>query len=97
VIQSLLDSAKIKDSIVLSPETYPREILGPLFIRKPISIDGRGATIYSVAGPVVQILSENVSLENLKIEVTGENLAVDKACAIDCGGSINAQFRNVEI
>lgn|GEM_PF-4774301 len=97
MIQSLLDSAKVRDSIVLSPETYPREIVGPLFIRKPISIDGRGATIYAVAGPVVQILSEDVSLENLKIEVTGENFEVDKACAIDCGGSINAEFRNVEI
>jgi hypothetical protein len=87
----------LKDIIILSPETYAREIEGPLIIRKPISIDGMGATIYAVAGPVVRILAESVYLKNLKIEVTGENLDGDQACALDCSGLINGEFRNVEI
>ncbi|MFH0782130.1 MAG: hypothetical protein V2B20_09305 [Pseudomonadota bacterium] len=50
----------------------PREFLGPIIINKSISLDGQGATIWSLKGPVVSIESDGVVLRNVRIEVTGE-------------------------
>ena len=54
-------------------QLIPREFPGPVIINKRLILDGQGATIWSLSGPVVSIQSDGVVLRNVRIEVTGEN------------------------
>ena len=49
----------------------PGEYEGPLVIDRPITIDGHDSTIWANSGPVVVVNSDQVSLKNLRIELTG--------------------------
>lgn len=54
-------------------QLIPREFPGPVKINRCMILDGQGATIWSLKGPVVSIRSDGVVLRNVRIEVTGEN------------------------
>ncbi|MBO1349115.1 MAG: hypothetical protein EBE86_017770 [Hormoscilla sp. GUM202] len=68
-----LDS--LEDYATLQLRPSGGEYAGPIAIDRPLILDGQGATIWSLKGPVVSIESDRVSLCNLRIEVTGENSA----------------------
>lgn len=80
-INSLLASAK---GGVLTLDPPGKEFQGPLVVRRPVTINGNGCTIWAEAGPVVVIESTGVTLGELNIEVTGteESLAGEAACAL---------------
>lgn len=86
-LQELADSGS--GTIRLPPDEYP----GPLVISKPCTIDGCGATVWSESGPVVTVRAPGVTLENLRIEVTGD--AADRdALVCEAPGTV---LRNVEV
>lgn len=74
-------------------QLLPREFAGPLTISHPVVIDGQGATLWSLRGPVLSVRSRGVTVRNLKVEVTGEDepspaddgsrcsIAVDPGCS----------------
>lgn len=53
--------------LVLDPGEYE----GPVVIRRPCVIDGNGATLWAQTGPVLSIASPNVTIRNLRVEITG--------------------------
>lgn len=57
-----------------SQQLWPQEYAGPIIINHPITIEGNGATIWALKGPVVSLKSPGVVLRNVKIECTGEDI-----------------------
>ncbi|MEI7687888.1 MAG: hypothetical protein WCL32_23020, partial [Planctomycetota bacterium] len=76
----------------------PRERPGLVVLRKAITLDGHGITIWAMKGPVLRIDADRVSLRNLRIELTGEASSPASAdgCAIEVRGK-RATLENVEV
>ncbi|MEG4271984.1 MULTISPECIES: CHAT domain-containing protein [unclassified Microcoleus] len=96
-LQQEIDSQPDNATLTLRPRGFEYE--GPLVINRPIILDGQGATISVIKGPVVSIQSDRVSLGNLRIEVTGEEDSSnpEENCAILVKSGQNLQFDNVEV
>lgn len=97
-LQAQLNAAEPGSTVTLWPAK--REIQGPIFIHKPIVLDGQGAAIWRHHGPVLVIRSENVQLCNLRVEVTGEYVASAPEmdhCAIAVEKSQSVNFDNVRV
>lgn len=78
----------------------PSEYTGPIVISRPITIDGHGATLCALEGPVCRIDGEGVVLRNLNIEVTQRSSAIgdtDGGCALEVRGGQNISLENVEV
>jgi hypothetical protein len=76
----------------------PQEYAGPFIINRPITLDGQGATLWALKGPVLQVLSPTLILKNLNIEVTGEAFSqVEEECAIQVGATTVVQCDNVQV
>ncbi|MFO1429566.1 MAG: hypothetical protein U1F76_05405 [Candidatus Competibacteraceae bacterium] len=76
-LQQELNSLPSGTTLELTP---PRgEFPGPLVIRENITIEGKGATFWALKGPVVTVRGKGVVLRNLRIEVTGNEMATDTA------------------
>lgn len=79
------------------------EYTGPIIINNPIVLDGKGGTIWAIQGPVFSILSDQVSLCNLRIEVTGEmeigNSENNCAILVKSEKNLNLEinFENIEV
>ena len=71
----------------------PGEYEGPLIVTHSCTIDGSGATLWSGKSPVLTITASDVTVRNLRIELT--NASVDKATIAIKGD--NVKFHNVEI
>ena len=75
-----------------------QEYAGPLYIRKPLIIEGQGATLWAFKGPVLYINSSHVTIKNLNIEVTGDIFAtLEEECAICINESAMIHFENVQV
>jgi len=96
-LQMQLDS--LEDYATLQLRPSGGEYAGPIAIDRPLILDGQGATIWSLKGPVVSIESDRVSLCNLRIEVTGENSASSPSerSAIIVKSGEDLQLHNVEV
>ena len=96
-LQEQLDLQADNNSLTLRPPNceYP----GPIAIDRPIILDGQGATVWALKGPVVSINSDNVILRNLRIEVTGNENSIipEENCAILVKSFHRVQFDNVEV
>ncbi len=81
------------------------EYAGPVVIDHPLILDGQGATIWALTGPVLSIQSDGVSLENLRIEVTRsdegtggqDNSNQQDYCAILVKSGQSLKFHDVEV
>jgi hypothetical protein len=62
----------LQDHATLSLWPPHGEYPGPIIIKNSVVLDGQGTTIWATQGPVLSIYSEQVTLRNLRIEVTGE-------------------------
>ncbi len=60
----------------------PGEYEGPLVIDRPCVIDGNGSTVLCAAGPVISVKSVDVTLKNLRVEITDETTPEDLQIAI---------------
>ncbi len=74
-----------------------REYPGPVVLDKDLGLDGCGATLWALVGPVLTVQAA-VRLRNLRIEVTGNVLASDAAaCAILVTPGGHLTLENVEV
>lgn len=97
-LQSIIDTTMPGDLLQLSRIDYAGEIEGPFVLRKDIQLDGMtGCTLYCWEGPVVNIIAGHVTMENLRIEVTGSSGIRDKKCAIRVSGGHLKTCKNVEV
>ena len=96
-VQMQLDS--LEDDATLQLRPSGGEYEGPVVINRPLILDGQGATIWSLKGPVMSIESDRVSLCNLRIEVTGEVSASspEECSAIIVKSGEDLQLHNVEV
>jgi CHAT domain len=97
VLQSQLDSLDQEATLSLWPPNG--EYAAPVVINQPLTLDGRGATIWALAGPVLSIESHGVNLRNLRIEVTGCEVggSSPEDCAIVVKSGQDLQVHNVEV
>lgn len=93
--QSRLDATANGSVVQLSPQEFP----GPVVIKRPLVLEGNGATIWNYTGPVISSQVDGVVLRNVKIEVTGTTEAGQgkDGCALWVKPGSNIQFENVEV
>lgn len=60
-------SASLGGEFVLPPGEYE----GPLVVNRPCLVDGRKSTLWAQEGPVLVVSAPNVTIRNLRVEVTG--------------------------
>jgi len=93
-LQEKFDNPPQNKTLTLVPQEYA----GPLFITKPMTIDGQGATLWAFKGPVLHLSAPTVTLKNLNIEVTGETFnTLEEECAVCVEENVNLQCENVNI
>lgn len=90
-IQKLLDNPK--GGVVDIPDG---EYEGRFFIRKSCTVNGGGAVLWSSAGPVLVIDADGVSVNNLKVELTADDIPEQQHISVYCRGK-NAAFSDVEV
>lgn len=90
-IQKLLDEPK--GGIVNLP---CGEFEGRFFIRKSCTVNGGGALLWNSSGPVLVIEAEAVSVNNLKVELTADNIPEQQHISVYCR-SKNTVFSEVEV
>ena len=93
-LQAQLDAQPDGACINFAPR---REYPGPLILNQAVVLEGGGATLWALAGPVLTVRAR-VCLRNLRIEVTGDALALDAAaCAIVVVPDGHLSLENVEV
>lgn len=90
-IQKLLDNPR--DGAVTLPAG---EFEGRFYVRKSCTVNGGGAVLWNAAGPVLVIEADNVSVNNLKAELTSDNAGEIEYVSIFCKGK-NPRFSEVEV
>lgn len=95
-LQEKIKSLPTKSVLELWP--IGGEYAGPIKIDRSLKLDGQDATFWSLQGPVLLIDSDEVSLSNLRIEVTGEESnSREEQCAIVVKNGKKIEFNNVEV
>lgn len=94
-LQAKLDMQHPNSCVEFLPN---REYPAPLTIRTPITLDGRGSTLWAFKGPVIRVMAP-ICLRNLRLEVTGDQLKLnsEEECAIVVEPGINITLENVEV
>lgn len=90
-IQKLLDEPK--GGVVNLP---CGEFEGRFFIRRSCTVNGSGALLWNSSGPVLVIEADGVSVNNLKAELTADDIPEQRHISVYCRGK-NAAFSNVEV
>lgn len=75
------------------------EFQGPIHVGKPMTLRGTGATIWARGGPTLIVSSKGVRLQNMRLEVTGED-ADDhplEGCALEIKDDVNVILDNVTV
>lgn len=79
-IQKLLDAPDGTGKVTIPPGEYG----GKFIIRKSCVVDGGGAVLWNSSGPVLVIDAENVTIRNLNIELTGDNIPYEQQVSVYC-------------
>jgi len=74
----------------------PGEYQGPLVIRRSCTVEGAGATLWSGNGPVLVVEAPQVTIRNLRVEVTGRQLQPAQQTAVQVKAQ-SCQLENVEV
>lgn len=92
-LQGLIDKQPPQSVLRLNPGEYQ----GPITISQPLTLAGKGVTIWSNTGPVVTISSTNVTLENIDIELSSStnNGYVDTSIALRLEETSGIDLRNI--
>ncbi len=91
-IQKLLDSSE-ENGTVRFPEG---EYEGKFIVRKSCVIDGCGSVLWSSSGPILVIDAENVTVRDLKIELTNDNIPYEQRISVYCRYP-DTKFSDVEV
>jgi hypothetical protein len=93
-LQARLDAQPEGVSVGFAPR---REYPGPVVLNKALVLEGGGATLWALVGPVLTVRAA-VRLCNLRIEVTSDALTADEAaCAIIVAPGGHLTLENVEV
>ena len=92
VIQQLLDNPDNTGRV----ELPKGEVEGKFIVRKSCKINGNGSLLWSNSGPVLVVDTENVQIDNLKIELTNSNLPPEQYISVFCNNE-DTVFTNVEV
>ncbi len=95
-LQAQVDATHANHVLELMPGEYP----GPIYIRKPITIDGQRATLWALRGPVLVIEGKvQVEIRNLRVEVTDDTPSKDDLTdtAIQIAKESHVEFDDVEV
>jgi hypothetical protein len=92
--QERLDAAPPGALVRLLPGEYP----GPVVVRRPLTIDGQGATVWALAGPALAIDADRVRVRHLGVEATGGEAPGSPAgCALLVCAGRQANLENVVV
>ncbi|MDE5860471.1 MAG: TerD family protein, partial [Oscillospiraceae bacterium] len=72
------------------------EFEGCFTIKKSCTVNGNGTVLWRGSGPAVIIEAENVRLNNLKIELTNDNIPDEQYISVYCKNS-SVKFSDVEV
>ena len=75
------------------------EFQGPIHISKPLTLHGTGATIWAHGGPTLTISSKGVRLQNLRLEITGDDAVGHhlEGCALEIINDVTVILDNVTV
>ncbi|NCB70391.1 MAG: hypothetical protein EOM45_01225 [Clostridia bacterium] len=90
-IQEQFDSVKSGDFVLTAGEYE-----GPLRINRPCIVDGSKSTLWATRGPVLLVDSPNVTIKDIRIEVTGNSTDADEQTAIKANYA-DVQIQNVGV
>ncbi|MBQ8826538.1 MAG: TerD family protein [Oscillospiraceae bacterium] len=90
-LQKLLNETVGGDVIIPSGEFE-----GPFAVNKPCRIIGRDVTLWRNKGPVLSVNAPNVILEELRVEITNNNLNAADSVAVSSARG-DTKFNDVEI
>ena len=71
------DLDSVREGQVL--QLLPHEFAGPAVLRRRCILDGQGATVWALRGPVLTVEAEGVTIRNLRLEVTAEGVEDQRA------------------
>jgi hypothetical protein len=96
-LQDLIDQKRPGQSLILEPPN--QEFKGPIVVRRPLVLQGQGATIRAARGPVVTVETAGVHLRDVNLEVTTDprDLSDDEACALVVTSAHDLTTKNVTL
>ena len=91
-IQQLLDNPDSLGRVELPKGDFE----GKLIVRKSCKINGNGSLLWGNSGPILVVDAEGVQLDNLKIELTNNNLPPEQCISVLCRND-DTMFTNTEV
>ncbi len=96
-LQRVVDQLEPMGTLTLRP---PRgEFQGPVVIRRPLTIQGQGGTIWCPVGPVLVVEADGVELQDVNIEITSNEHDLDgeRGCALVVKGGHSPHLHSVSV
>lgn len=91
-IQKLLDNPGSSGTVDIPAGEYE----GNFIVSKSCTINGNGSVLWNSSGPVLVIAAENVTVNNIKIELTSDNIPYEQMVSVYCKYG-DTKFSDVEI
>lgn len=91
-IQQLLDNPDSLGRVELPKGDFE----GKFIVRKSCKVNGNGSLLWGNSGPVLVVDAEGVQLDNLKIELTNNNLPPEQCISVFCRND-DTKFTNIEV
>ncbi|MDE6745706.1 MAG: TerD family protein [Oscillospiraceae bacterium] len=91
-IQRLLDNPRSAGIVNIPAGEYE----GSFIVNKSCTINGNGAVLCNSSGPVLVIAAENVTVNNIKVELTSEGIPYEQMVSVYCKYG-DTKFSDVEI
>ncbi|MDE6598980.1 MAG: TerD family protein [Oscillospiraceae bacterium] len=91
-IQRLLDNPRGSGVVNIPAGEYE----GNFIVTKSCTINGNGAVLCNSSGPVLVIAAENVTVNNIKVELTSEGIPYEQMVSVYCKYG-DTKFSDVEI
>ncbi|MDE7302516.1 MAG: TerD family protein [Oscillospiraceae bacterium] len=91
-IQRLLDNPRSSGIVNIPAGEYE----GNFIVTKSCTINGNGAVLCNSSGPVLVIAAENVTVNNIKVELTSDGIPYEQMVSVYCKYG-DTKFSDVEI
>ena len=91
-IQRLLDNPRGSGVVNIPAGEYE----GSFIVNKSCTINGNGAVLCNSSGPVLVIAAENVTVNNIKVELTSDGIPYEQMVSVYCKYG-DTKFSDVEI
>lgn len=91
-IQKLLDSPDSSGQVNIPAGEYE----GKFIVTKSCTVNGNGSVLWNSSGPVLVIAAENVTVKNIKVELTSDNIPYEQMVSVYCKYG-DTKFSDVEI